>query len=341
MNKFWGLDPQISDYWRSIILFGKNVASYKFALANSLIELAKTSKTEISLEELAIPFSHYLTEHLKKEDKQSTSQSSRYLDVCRQFNQGAIAHEKLIEITVKLGFNNVIDAFHNLSVGESELKFFIDNRKSAIKGLTITDELFSLLESEQINNLIDEVEARWRLVETAWSLNLSRNLIKIEYDPLSNLLFTKKERRVDVTSCRDALNGYQKGKCFYCFRFISTQANNEHLADVDHFFPHILAEYIKPINGVWNLVLACQSCNRGENGKFERLPKLHYLERLNTRNEYLIASHHPLRETLIQQTGKTYKARQAFLQKSFHLAQTLTATSNKTAWSTLELDIGF
>lgn len=47
--------PSLESYWRSIILFGRNVASYKFALAKSLLELAPTGKSEITLEELAMP----------------------------------------------------------------------------------------------------------------------------------------------------------------------------------------------------------------------------------------------------------------------------------------------
>jgi len=48
--------PSLESYWRSVILFGRNVASYKFALAKSLLEIAPTGKTEITLEELADPF---------------------------------------------------------------------------------------------------------------------------------------------------------------------------------------------------------------------------------------------------------------------------------------------
>ena len=59
----------------------------------------------------------------------------------------------------------------------------------------------------------------------------------------------------------------------------------------------------EPINGVANLVLACTDCNRGVNGKFAHLPALPLLQRLHERNEYLITSHHPLRETLLVQTG--------------------------------------
>jgi len=45
------------------------------------------------------------------------------------------------------------------------------------------------------------------------------------------------------------------------------------------------------------------------------------LKRLHTRNEYLIGRHHPLRETLINQTGINEKTRQQFLQKSFNFSK--------------------
>ena len=121
------------------------------------------------------------------------------------------------------------------------------------------------------------------------------------------------------------MNGYQKGKCFYCFGDISVEATADDLADVDHYFPHTL----KPhgigdvIDGVWNLVLACQTCNRGTKGKFTQLPELTFLERLHRRNNFLIDSHHPLRETLIQQTGADELARRQFLQAMYHQSKEL------------------
>lgn len=97
------------------------------------------------------------------------------------------------------------------------------------------------------------------------------------------------------------------------------------LCDVDHFFPHVLSPRVPEVNwdGVWNLVLACPDCNRGEGGKFARIPALEYLSRLNRRNEYLIGSHHPLRETLIAQTGQTPQARWEYLKKVDRIATNL------------------
>lgn len=104
--------PSLEDQWRGIVLFGRNVASYKFALAKSLLELRPTDGQLIKLDELALPFAKHLAEHLKLSDKQGTSPSSRFLDACRAFNSGEASLDKLRDQTVNLGFNNVIDAFH-------------------------------------------------------------------------------------------------------------------------------------------------------------------------------------------------------------------------------------
>ena len=72
------------------------------------------------------------------------------------------------------------------------------------------------------------------------------------------------------------------------------------------------------LDGVWNLILACKQCNRGVGGKFAQVPTLGLLERLHTRNEFLISSHHPLRETLIGQTGDSEPKRRSFLNDFHH-----------------------
>ncbi|MDP8234206.1 MAG: HNH endonuclease domain-containing protein [Candidatus Saelkia tenebricola] len=316
--------PTIDSYWRSIVLFGRNVASYKFALAKTLIEIANEEKTFIKLEELAIPFAKHISSHIKKVGKQGTFGSSKFLDVCAKFSRNEISEDILVQTTIKLGFNDVIDCFHNVNCAKLPKKFYIDERK-AKNGITITDNLFKLKNIFQYQNLPFEIEARWRLVETAWSLNISPTLLDIGYDNDLNVLFTdsNKSKRINITSCRDALNGYQKGKCFYCFSAITVEKKSEKLSDIDHFFPFILQPYLKKINinGIWNLVLACKDCNRGISGKFACVPSLKYLERLHKRNSYLIASHHPLRETLIKQTGLTDNNRVNTLQKVYDEAK--------------------
>lgn len=327
MTQFTEVQPTLENYWRSIILFGRNVASYKFALGKSLLELSKKGKETVSLEELAEPFARNICEHLAIAAKQATSTSSRFLDTCRKFNAGDLRKEELVNATAKLGFNNVIDAFHVVHDGDIPVRFFQDERKDKAKGIRLTDELFKLTEHYQFRNLPSEVEARWRLVETAWEINLPRHVLSVNFEPDGNLLVVNDRRfgRKPITSCRDALNGYQKGRCFYCFSHISVLDSAEDLADVDHFFPHTLKPFGlgEMLDGVWNLVLSCQSCNRGAKGKFAQLPELHFLGRLHTRNSFYIESHHPLRETLILQTGTSEAERRQFLQNIYQQSKKL------------------
>jgi HNH endonuclease len=221
----------------------------------------------------------------------------------------------------------VIDAFHVVNSEPIRTRFFVDERKRR-GGIVITDELLKLKETLQFPNLPFETEARWRLVETAWQLGLNPGLLAVGYDSASSVFYVTNriQERINVTSSRDALDGYQKGRCFYCFREISIVPTSPVLADVDHFFPHTLIVRSSTgmnLNGVWNLVLACRECNRGENSKFARVPKLKYLERLHKRNGYLIESYHPLRDTLISQTGATESSRRQFLQKQYSTAKSL------------------
>ena len=90
MSEFSDKRPTLDNYWRSIILFGRNVASYKFALGKSVLELAQRGKEEVSLAELAEPFARNVCEHLRIADRQATSPGSRFLETCRQFNRGEI-----------------------------------------------------------------------------------------------------------------------------------------------------------------------------------------------------------------------------------------------------------
>lgn len=76
--------------WRHIVRFGRNVASYKFALGQALLGLAARQQTFVPLPELAVPYAAGLCEYLQAEDRQSTSAQSQFLDACRSRNRGAL-----------------------------------------------------------------------------------------------------------------------------------------------------------------------------------------------------------------------------------------------------------
>jgi hypothetical protein len=329
-------NPSVEDCWRGIILYGQNSASYKFALAESLLQLNPQAGQLVKLEDLAPVFGKAIAGHISHSPKQGT-RPGKFLQSVQSYNTDGNL-DALVKATVAGGFQDVIDAFHNIGTSSVLHKFFIDERK-ANKGIRITDEFSKLAAGIQITNITQEVDSRWRLVETAWNLGISANHLVVQHDHELGEIFTfdSARRRKAVTSSRGALNGYQKGRCFYCaadLRLLGEDFNT----DVDHFFPHKLKQSNLHLNldGVWNLVLACQSCNRGPRGKFDRIPSLRLLERLHLRNEFLIGSHHPLRETLMNQTGNTTEKRVGFLSKIYQEVQ----LNPQTAWEPELISLG-
>ena len=323
VDRFVQSSPSVDNYWRAIILFGRNVASYKFALGRSLLDLADQGTESVSLEELAVPFSKYLTEHLATVDTQGTSAQSRFLTACREFNNGGLSHGQLIEATARLGFVNVIDAFHVVGPEETPVRFFADERDSN-RGISLTDDLHRLRDHYQYRNLPAEVEARWRLVENSWHLGIPSRAVEVTHDS-GLLVIDSGLKRTTLTGCRDALNGYQKGHCFYCSRPIQvTPTDDGDPVHVDHLIPFRLGREPEftgiNLNGVWNLVLACSACNLS---KHDYVPHRRFVELLERRNNYLISSHHPLRGTLITQTGTTVDERRSYLQTVWQTAENL------------------
>jgi hypothetical protein len=62
MMHFIEVHPSIENYWRALILFGRNVASYKFALGKALLELRAVPGDLIKLDDLALPFARNICE---------------------------------------------------------------------------------------------------------------------------------------------------------------------------------------------------------------------------------------------------------------------------------------
>lgn len=301
------------------MLFGRNVASYKFALAQSLLEIAEKPESRVLIKDLAEPFARNLCQHLARVDKQSTSRSSLFLDKCRAFNSDQISRAELQDITAKLGFVNVLDAFHIVGKNAVPHNFFIDERLGeGAPAIRLTDELYQLKEQFQAEDLLEEIEARWRLVEGAWQYELPSANVALQLDMETQELFFQKVRRVSLSRVKPALNGYQKGHCFYCDKQMPLKE-----ADVDHFFPWILRDrkLMPDADGVWNLVLTCRECNRGEGGKFASVPSDWLVSRLYARNSWLVESHHPLRETILLQMGVNDEARRSFLRQRQQIAR--------------------
>lgn len=270
------------------------------------------------MDDLALPYARAVCEHLRLEDRQSTSSRSRFLDACRAHNRGESTEAELAEATARLGFENVIDAFHVSRSGQpTEHRFFTDQRKTR-QGIVLTDEILQLANGQQAGVLPREVEARWNLVETAWGLGLGSRIVafEMEADPDAVHLYAPlRLRRTPVTGVRPALSGYQDGRCAYCGSEF-TDIGDRRVA-VDHVLPFVLMTRgwtDGDLHQVWNFVLACHACN---SDKRDRPPTREWMPLLERRNEYFIASHHPLRETLIRQLGATPQQRHETLSRRY------------------------
>jgi hypothetical protein len=88
-------------------------------------------------------------------------------------------------------------------------------------------------------------------------------------------------RRGPITGVRAALSVYQDGRCAYCHTPF-TDIGTSRVA-VDHVLPWVL------MTREW------------QDGEHDRPPAADWMPWLEQRGEHLIASHHPLRETLISQ----------------------------------------
>ena len=57
MTIFHDVTPTLDNRWRAIVLFGRNAASYKLALASSLLQVKPGTSEVLRLGDLAVPFS--------------------------------------------------------------------------------------------------------------------------------------------------------------------------------------------------------------------------------------------------------------------------------------------
>jgi hypothetical protein len=119
-------------------------------------------------------------------------------------------------------------------------RFFEDERKLATGGIRLTQAMLKLASDQSAaTDLSGEAESRWRLVEEAWDARAANRQVTVLYDaPRELLVPALLGKRRPITEVRPALNGYQKGHCFFCFRPIAVVPGpHGDGADVDHFFP--------------------------------------------------------------------------------------------------------
>ena len=146
MSIFFENDPTLQSYWRSIILYGRNVSSYKFALGKSLIDLNKKPNDRIKLEDLSeIKFLAEKNESLKKEIVNYLIEGNDKESINKKIN---ISYDKIIrEVNENSNIQIIVK-----NKNDEEVAILLDELIKDHKGQSNLRKIESL-EQKLINNL--------------------------------------------------------------------------------------------------------------------------------------------------------------------------------------------
>ena len=306
--EFYRIEPSARTSWRLAVLMGANTRTYKFALGAALLEYAAQDRTEVTLDELAVPYAMGLIAHLAEAPQAPSAQrlsESDFLSVARQEAEESTTlgrpTDRLLHAAVRSMPAMVMQKFHNLGGNTEVAHRFYELAGSPRKRIVhLTPALRRVARSEQAAGLRAELDARWSIVESSFAAGIGRSLVTegVTVD-WATLRLTDKRRRRPVAGVADALIGFQRGRCLICTAPIAP----DDAVAVDHVFPHSLMDRLDRVSAwrgpdldvIWNLAPAHQACN---SAKSNRLPTPDELHRLAQRNEAIMQSPHPLRKTL-------------------------------------------
>ena len=100
------------DYWRFIILYGLNQATYKMALAKCLNELSQSGRQKVSLDELSKLFFSLYQDRLVDAMPQlnSANQNTVVERVNTLYNEGKLSLDKSVSMVKKQALPVVLNA---------------------------------------------------------------------------------------------------------------------------------------------------------------------------------------------------------------------------------------
>ena len=283
------------DYWKGIVLYGLNSATYKIALGKALVELSKQNKEHIRWDTLSEEFLNQYLARLSGENpfpQQAIPMRQTVMErVVKQIQLGTITKDKALSIVAQDGLSNVIPRFQSIA-GDKKI---VENKFYHFdfgKELVLHDSVFSIIENNE-NEIIEELDARWGLLEGAFSIHQ-------EHWDLSNdirdIYIKNGHQRTNITKNIPFLQGYQGNTCFYCGEGLNGDIH------VDHVLPRQVVQH----DEIWNLVLSHSHCNMS---KLDKLVGKHYMEKLIQRNENIMGSNHPWKKKIQEALGSTPKQR--------------------------------
>jgi hypothetical protein len=296
------------DYWKALVLYGLNQATYKIALGKTLLDLGKQGITRVSWDQLSAAFLTHYSQRLSGANpmpQQATPHRRTRMEQIVASMQFGMSYEAAVTEVGQTAFGDVIPRFHNLGkFDDLQGQFY---RVEFGKHLDLTDGLLRLAESDR-GDLMAELDARWSLLEGAFAIGAENFELANE---VRTIYLQGATSRTDLTDTVPFLQGYQGNRCFYCCEPI--HPNNIH---VDHALPRQVVLH----DEIWNLVLAHDSCNLS---KSDYLLGEHFLLKLIVRNENIMGSNHPWKKKISQALGDTRAKRASALRTHYNNVQTV------------------
>ena len=278
------------DHWQAIVLYGRNTATYKMALAKVLLNSSKEGLSTLSWDELSRRFLEEYLSRLSGGSPMPQLETEGRLTVMERVvskhQEGLLTLDQAIHCVGKDAFNDVIRRFHNVSnAGDisNEMFYTFDFGKT----LTIKESVNSF-EGGSLSQ-IEEVEARWSLLEGAFLQK--RGNYQLTSDLRKTYIRNSSGKRKSLTQNIPFLKGYQGNACFYC---------GLPMNDGDIHVDHLLPRQVICHDELWNLVLAHGHCNED---KSDRVVGDHFVKKLICRNENIMGSDHPWKNKIKEDLG--------------------------------------
>lgn len=291
------MDTQFQDidYWKGIVLYGLNNATYKIALGKTILQLAEEGHENIDWNHLSKVYLNNYIDRLAKDALPQQSNPARRTvmeQIVTALQNESINYEEAVQRVAIEAFNDVIPRFQTIGADKSivgERFYHFDHGK----GLYLHDAVFKINESDSIQ-LNNELDARWSLLEGAFSI--AHENWELAND-LREIYIKKGYTRTNITHNIPFLQGYQGNVCFYC---------GEPMTEKDIHVDHVLPRQVIEHDEIWNLVLSHSICNMH---KSDALIGKHYMEKLIARNENIMGSNHPWKKKIAESLGTTSSKR--------------------------------
>jgi len=285
-----------NDYWKGIILYGLNSATYKMALGKVLLDSVKEEKNVISWNELSEAYLKLYQDRLANNAMPQQGNPTRLTKMERIVQDillGNLDHSQAVGKVSAEAFSDVIPRFQTIGTDRAIVKNHFYEIDYGNK-LTLKDSLLNLGEND-FTGLEEEIHARWALLEGAFSISHDQQQYQLANDVREIYLKDGTDRK-SLTDNVPFLQGYQGNICFYCGEAMSQDIH------VDHVLPRQVLHH----DEIWNLVLSHSECNLQ---KSDYLVGEHFIQKLIMRNENIMGSNHPWKNKISEQLGNTPRNR--------------------------------